>query len=295
MSRFKAIKHDHESGYFEEMIEKKTRRGRPYSPYTTMATTKKSPACKRSSSKRKAGAVQHCITNNNEIESSSLIEQIIQDETRRLKNRNHQHQHHHTTGGHYVTRNGSAAATPRTKQVPFDTNVYRNVPNVYESDSDTDEVQQIFYPRDKTETAAVPDLEPDDDDGGGGGEDDEDCSGGGGDGDSNDGNNSGAESESAATEVLDVFDNATEVIELDDDDHNESRRRSQTKSDQAQSLARPIDNKFVITEEERSDSVIITGSYTPFDLELEEISRIRTNSKSAFHLFFSLFHASREY
>lgn len=38
-------------------------------------------------------------------------------------------------------------------------------------------------------------------------------------------------------------------------------------------------------ETNRSDSVIFTGSYTQHDIDLEEISRIRTNGKSYTHYF----------
>lgn len=232
MNRYRT-QHDGDLQYYQSMnlVEKKTRRGRPYSPYTIF----EDGGCRETTQSKRIAL------NNNEIESTSLIAQIIADNQGRFQLGRQNH--------YKPTPVLANSTTNNNKKVPFDNTAYRSVPVVCEDDSDAttdEEVQLLTRPPDNA----------------------------------GDGADSESESKNSLIDAVEIIGSDEEEEE---DDHNESRRRSQTKSDQIQTANGA--EKSAVAGEERSDSVIFTGSYTQHDIDLEEISRIRTNGEPWFNMF----------
>lgn len=193
---------------------------------------------------RKSRRLANCniSTNNNEIESSNLIAQIIEDQLNAGRLQSEQatkiRQNNNKLHQHHHHHHHYQG-----KQELMDKNAYRNVPNTCESDSEggNNDDDEAYMSCSKSQSQHYSTRPPDD---------------------------------GSIAQI--------EIIESDGDEdgdeQTESRRRSQTISDQIPSTSCNANQKSAVNDE-RSDSVIFTGSYTQHDLDLEEVSRIRTNCK----------------
>uniref|UniRef100_A0A336MXV5 CSON007135 protein n=1 Tax=Culicoides sonorensis TaxID=179676 RepID=A0A336MXV5_CULSO len=215
--------------------EKKTRRGRPYSPYCSSSS--KLSSSKKLSSSSTSSSILPMLNNNIslnecEIEQSQLLAQIIED-ARNSK------------------RNNNTASNNNSKKVPSlvhqNLTTYRDVASHQQTQQDSEteltENQQLDQYEPTTTTIEIS-LN----------------------------NHQNANNTQQKDE---------ELSDDDPDDGNDEAPLQKITSD----ITETTEDTTISTtnggettaETDRSDSVIFTGSYTQHDLDLEEISRIRTN------------------
>lgn len=130
--------------------EKKTRRGRPYSPYITS---------QKSSSKKSSIHPMPMINNNIsiqacEIEQSQLLAEIFEDARQSKRNNNQQQQQQH----HRRHQN----CNDSKKKVPFHHTAYRDVPSPHESETESNQMDQN-EPKIETTNNNDPNPESDED------------------------------------------------------------------------------------------------------------------------------------
>lgn len=224
----------------EAFLEKKTRRGRPYSPYTIfydgdidnekLISQNNQHGNGISSNNKKSGGPINNNINDDQIEESHLIAQIIEDARQSKRHQNHHQQQQQQEFNHHHHPHKNLHNNLNSKKVPFDQTAYRDIASIN----------------------VVDDEHIDADDGNDDNEEEHDEI---------------DDAENAIDELLRTgeFDNLTRKDTCSDENDVEIIEDTSEKSHESS---------------QRSDSVIFTGKFSQHDIELEEISRIRSNGKS---------------